>query len=81
MELPESPSGIKEIQNKGVVLVGTSLPPQVFRKVVHDSIKCVCLQKIYFYIFIQQTENTRSVYNTVLDACVSSTGASLEAQM
>ena len=32
----------------------TSLPPQVFRKVVHDTIKCVCLQKIYFYIFIQQ---------------------------
>lgn len=55
-----------------------SLPPsQVFRKVVHDTVKCVCLQKIYFYIIaIQQTESTCYMYNTAFDACESSTGAS-----
>ena len=60
----------------------TSLPPQVFRKVVHDTIKCACLQKIYFYIiFTQQTESTCYMYSTAFDACVFSTGASLGAQM
>lgn len=52
------------------VLQETSLPPQVFRKVVHDTIKMCFVYRKYIFTcsFNKHLENTCYVSNIVFDA-------------